>query len=265
MAHTGCGALASHAIMRPVLIPAFLLLTLGSGCFTYRHMGHVEVAIAPTVTATASCISARGGSIADYLEGPAGKQSAVAFDGAVIGWAPALIEATELDGMTAYAGQSCIMSESPFCDHMMIVKRGDWRYMVFWQYQYPTVAALPAAPGDIVASQQRLFPVIATIDLDDRSEQALAVLSDKRASGSMVRMLGLLAGAGTLTAGAYTADREMIAAGKDIYASGHALADAMAEEEKPLVAAHPRLIPILTVLADAGGNAMICAARPRRP
>jgi hypothetical protein len=250
----------------PRLVPSFLLAALGlatQGCFTYRAIGVSELDVAPRQKIPLVCITHNSGRTAEMIEGDVAGKPAVSVSGAVIGFSPTLPEAQEVEGMQVYVGQKCLMSSAPLCDHGMAVKKDDRRYFLYWMKQYESPALLPASTQMLVAERQglKLFSLLQGIDLDGPTHAAYVSLSEKRSAGATVRMTTLLAGATAQTVGKAEHNKDLTKAGGATIQAGQQISAMIAETEKPLIDAHPKLLPVLQTITALGFNPVFCAGR----
>lgn len=75
----------------------------------------------------------------------------------------------------------------------------------------------PASAQAIVeqATRDGVFAQLAALQLDRPTRVAFAALTDARETTSWVKMAGVVASAGALTAGAYTGDAALVTSGRD--------------------------------------------------
>lgn len=224
-------------------ICAAFVLVVASGCITTRNVGGTELPLVDPRPSPLVCLNAKNGTTGHLTRGRVAGKPAVHIKFGV-GIDFTLDQREAIDGGAVYAGEQCI-HDGQVCDHFMVVETASTTFVVYRQSYSETPVPAPASSRVLVdkAVADGLITQLRGLTLDRNTRVAFAALADARETSAWVRLAGLVATAGVMTAGVYAGDQELAKAGRE-GAMSVVTAD-FSEAERPLLMSYPGLIPVL--------------------
>lgn len=221
-----------------------VLLLFAPACVSSRSVGMTDLKLSSPQRKPLVCLNEANGTTGEVTRGTVVGRPAVNVSFG-IGIDFTLDQRVPVEGGAAYGAETCI-HDGQVCDHVLVVERGA-EMVVLYRQSYSETPVQAAASAQAIVQQavnDGVLTRLNAINLDPPSRAAFAALADARESNAWLKLAGVVASAGMMTTGEYTGDQEMMEEGRD---RGMAAATAdFREEERPLLAKYPALIPVLS-------------------